>query len=418
MAEPSAADAEDPRLILLDPRDNVLVVRRALRRATRSPSAGAVVSAAREIADGPQGGAPRHRGRREGAEIRRADRHGHGRRSPSGEHVHVHNVQERLHADLYRRRAQHDARKPEASAMTGRAPCRAGCARTAARASATPWPSAISSSARTMSPARSRCRSASDDVHVIGFPGCYPERLRRADDGARCARIPMSARCCWSRSAARASTNTGSSAAVAGHAAGRCRRIVIQATAARAPRSPRAGPGSAQSGRPSSTRSRRCRWRVDELVVGTVCGGSDGTSRHHRQSRRGPRLRHAGRGRRRLHLRGDRRAHRLRAHHGVARRSRRRSAHELEASVAKAARYYATLGYGSLRRRQRRGRAHDHRGEVDGRLRQVRRVAHLRPDQARRHAAARRALSARRGARRRGRASASPTSTTTPRSPS
>ena len=34
------------------------------------------------------------------------------------------------------------------------------------------------------------------DVHVIGFPGCYPNSLRRNDDANGCARTPMSALCC------------------------------------------------------------------------------------------------------------------------------------------------------------------------------------------------------------------------------
>ena len=61
----------------------------------------------------------------------------------------------------------------------------------------------------------------------------------------------------------------------------------------------------------------------------------------------------------------------------------------------------ATWATSSFAAGQCRGRAHDHRGEIAGRLRQVRRLADLGPDQARRHAAARRALSARRRARRR-----------------
>ena len=97
---------------------------------------------------------------------------------------------------------------------------------------------------------------------------------------------------------------------------------------------------------------------------------------HHRQPRRRPRLRHAGRRRRRLHLRGDRRADRLRAHHGepgdhARARPRARGERRQGGALLRDARLRL------LRRRQRRGRPHHHRGEIDGRLRQVRRVADL-----------------------------------------
>ena len=53
---------------------------------------------------------------------------------------------------------------------------RISCARTAARASATSSRSPTWSNARTTSRGSS-CRSrASDDVHLIGFPGCYPNK--------------------------------------------------------------------------------------------------------------------------------------------------------------------------------------------------------------------------------------------------
>ena len=118
MAEPSAADAEDPRLILLDPRDNVLVVRRRIARATRSPS-GARSSRRPRDPDGPQGGAPRHRGRREGPEIWRADRHGDGR-DRCGRARPRPQRQERLHPDLCARRAQRRREEAGGLAMTGR----------------------------------------------------------------------------------------------------------------------------------------------------------------------------------------------------------------------------------------------------------------------------------------------------------
>ena len=225
----------------------------------------------------------------------------------------------------------------------------------------------------------------------------------------------MSAPCCWSRWAARASTDTRCERAVARHRpAGQDHRHPGRRRHARHDRA-KAGPGCASSAG----------------GAGTQADGADGAVR----ARRGHDLRRLGRaprgltgnpamGRafdllvergRRLHLRGDRRADRLRAHHGGARghaRARRASSRNRSRRRRAITRCWAT----ALRARQCRGRAHDHRGEVDGRLCQVGRLADLRPDQARRRAAARRALSARRRAGRRGRASASPTSTTMPRS--
>ena len=87
----------------------------------------------------------------------------------------------------------------------------------------------------------------------------------------------MSARCCWSRSAARSSTARACSTAIqALGPAGRARGHP-EAAAARAARSSTAAPGSGRRW-PRSRTGRACRSRSADLIVGTKCGGSDGTS--------------------------------------------------------------------------------------------------------------------------------------------
>ena len=123
--------------------------------------------------------------------------------------------------------------------------------------------------------------------------------------------------------------------------------------------------------------------------------------RHHRQSRGRPLLRLADRERRRLHLRGDRRAHRLRAHHGLARRSRPSSAREIEACVDKAANYYRIMGYGSFAPGNAEGGLTTLEEKSMGAYSKSGSSPICGPHQARRRAAARRAVPARRRARRR-----------------
>ena len=67
----------DPRLLLLDERDNVLVVRKSIRAGETVAVAAARVRVDRRPAARPQARAPRHRRRGEGGEVRRADRLGH-----------------------------------------------------------------------------------------------------------------------------------------------------------------------------------------------------------------------------------------------------------------------------------------------------------------------------------------------------
>ena len=164
-------------------------------------------------------------------------------------------------------------------------------------------------------------------------------------------------------------------------------------------------------------RRRRCRWRIDELIVGTICGGSDATSGLTANPAMGVAfdLLVADGAKTIFEETGEL----IGMEHLMAARAATPAlGDELKRTVAKAARLLRDAGLRELRARQRRRRAHDDRGEVARRLRQVRPVA-------------RSTASSSPASRRRARgstcstscptarcASAFPTSTTTPRSPS
>ena len=115
------------------------------------------------------------------------------------------------------------------------------------------------------------------DVHLIGFPGCYPNAyadrmMKRLCTHPNVGAVLLVSLGCesFNRRSLRGSDR--------GLAAGRCATLVIQETggtrktiadgAAWVER----GAGRARDAGP------RCRCAVTELVVGTVCGGSDATS--------------------------------------------------------------------------------------------------------------------------------------------
>ena len=158
------------------------------------------------------------------------------------------------------------------------------------------------------------------EVHLIGFPGCYPNAYDARCSSA-CARIPTWARRSSCRWVAKASTSARS-ARPWPRAGDPCTRSASRTPAARARRSTPAGPGSSRRWS-SSPRSQRVPMALDELIVGTICGGSDATVGPHRQSGDGRRLRPPGGRRRHRDLRGDRGAHRHGAAHGRARRDAR-----------------------------------------------------------------------------------------------
>ncbi len=158
-------------------------------------------------------------------------------------------------------------------------------------------------------------------VHLIGFPGCFPNAyaariMERLGTHPNVGAVLLVSLGCESFDRQRL--------ADAIRASGRpVETLVIQE------------PGGTRStieagrawveealGRLAQTRAQR-RWTSSELVVGTICGGSDATSgltANPAAGRAFDLLVDAGRG---LHLRGDRRADRLRALHGRARRHAR-----------------------------------------------------------------------------------------------
>ena len=151
-------------------------------------------------------------------------------------------------------------------------------ARTAARASATSSSSPIWSSAPTTSRARSPAASATSDVHLIGIRRLLPERYADRDACERLCTHPnvggvllVSLGCeSFDRAAAGAKRSQASGRPV--------ELLVIQADRRNArDRSPPAAHGSSEA-LPKCRRAAACRWALPELVVGTICGGSDATS--------------------------------------------------------------------------------------------------------------------------------------------
>ena len=235
-------------------------------------------------------------------------------------------------------------------------------------------------------------------VHLIGFPGCYPNAYALRDDGKA---VHASQR---RRRAAGVARLRGLQQAAAGEG----RRGVGPAGAARsgsrtpaapARRSPPAANGSSARS-PTLAAHAPVAMRADELVVGTICGGSDATSGLTANPAMGVAF---------DLLVADGAAAIFEEtgeligmeHLMAARAANAALGEELKRTVAKAADVLRDAGLCELRARQRRRRAHDHRGEVARRLRQVRAIADRRHHQAGHRAAAQGALPARRRARRR-----------------
>ena len=235
------------------------------------------------------------------------------------------------------------------------------------------------------------------DVHLIGFPGCYPNAyaetmMRRLCTHPNVGAVLLVSLGCESfnrRRLAQAVRDSGRPV----------QTLVIQASGGTR-KSDRRGP---RLRRPNSARARRDGDRPDgasELIVGTVCGGSDGTSGITANPAVGRAFdmlveegaacifEETGELIGCEHIMADARDH-------ARARRRTRGQRRQGGALLRDARLRL------LRRGQRRGRPDHDRGEVDGRLREVGRRADLGSDQARRHPAARRPLSAGRGARRR-----------------
>ena len=182
------------------------------------------------------------------------------------------------------------------------------------------------------------------DVHVIGFPGCYPNSyaetmMERLCTHPNVGAVLLVSLGCESFNKYRLEHTIRES----GRAA---TTIVIQATGGTR-RSIAEGQAFVAAERASLDAIEAVPMAVSELVIGTVCGGSDGTSGITGNPA-------AGRAFDMLVRDGaacifEETGELIGCEHIMAVRAVTPGlGHELEASVAKAARYYATLGYGSF----------------------------------------------------------------------
>ena len=183
-----------------------------------------------------------------------------------------------------------------------------------------------------------------DDVHVIGFPGCYPNEYAQRMMEQLCTHPNVGAVLLVSLGC-ESFNKYGLERAV--RASGRpVKTLTIQATGGTR--------ASIAEGRSWVAEQRAALdvmptvpMDVSELVIGTVCGGSDGTSGITGNPA-------AGRAFDRLIAAGaacifEETGELIGCEHIMASRAINPALGEvLEASVAKAARYYATLGYGSF----------------------------------------------------------------------
>ena len=319
---------------------------------------------------------------------------------PAGAFVHTHNVDEQLPADLH---------APEVRTMLQgylRADGRKGirnilvvaylveCAHHVARE--------IAASFRDRG------------VHLIGFPGCYPNAYALAMMEKLCTHpnvggallVSLGCEGFNKRQLAESVDGVGTAGADARHPGHRRHAQDDR----RRPRVDRADAAAA------CRATFRSRCVLDELVVGTICGGSDATSGLTANPAMGVAF---------DLLVADGAAAIFEEtgeligmeHLMAARAASAALGDELKRTVAKAARLLRDAGLRQLRAGQCRRRTHDHRGEVARRLRQVRAVAHRRHHQAGHRAAAQADSTCSTSCPTARCASAFPTSTTTPRSP-
>jgi altronate hydrolase len=182
------------------------------------------------------------------------------------------------------------------------------------------------------------------DVHVIGFPGCYPNPYAQIMMERLCTHPNVGAVCLVSlgcesfdkyglRAAAAASGRPVATVTI--QAVGGTRSSIAE------------GRAFVEAQRAALDAMGTVAMDVSELIVGTVCGGSDGTSGITGNPA-------AGRAFDRLIGEGaacifEETGELIGCEHVMAARAATPElGRELEASVAKAARYYATLGYGSF----------------------------------------------------------------------
>ena len=182
------------------------------------------------------------------------------------------------------------------------------------------------------------------DVHVIGFPGCYPNSYAEAMMERLCTHPNVGAVLLVSLGCE--SFNKYSLERAVRESGRPVRTIVIQA-AGGTRKSIDEGRAFVETQRRFLDAMPTVPMSPGELVVGTVCGGSDGTSGITGNPA-------AGRAFDLLVADGaacifEETGELIGCEHIMANRAITSAlGHELEASVAKAARYYATLGYGSF----------------------------------------------------------------------
>ena len=147
-------------------------------------------------------------------------------------------------------------------------------------------------------------------VHLIGFPGCYPnsyaekmmERLTTHPNVGAVLFVSLGCESMNKHHLVDVVRASGRPAQVLTIQEKGGTRSTIQIR-------PRLGPRSARN---NSPRNKECRWRSSELVVGTICGGSDGTSGITANPAVGRAFDASDRRGRDLHLRGNRRTGGLR----------------------------------------------------------------------------------------------------------
>jgi altronate hydrolase len=183
-----------------------------------------------------------------------------------------------------------------------------------------------------------------DDVHVVGFPGCYPNAYAQTMMERLCTHPNVGAVLLVSLGC-ESFNKYALERAVA--ASGRpVRTIVIQGTGGTRA-SIAEGRAWVEAQKLALDAQESVPMAVSELIVGTVCGGSDGTSGITGNPA-------AGRAFDRLIAEGaacifEETGELIGCEHIMAARAvTPELGSELERSVAKAARYYATLGYGSF----------------------------------------------------------------------
>ena len=187
-------------------------------------------------------------------------------------------------------------------------------------------------------------RFAGQGVHLIGFPGCYPNQYAQAMMERLCTHPNVGAVLLLSLGCE--SFDKFSLARIVRESGRPVETLTIQ-TAGGTRRTIAAGVDWIEAQQQALAETPRVKMEVSELVVGTVCGGSDGTSGLTGNPAVG-------------------RAFDLLVQQGAAcifeetgeligceeimaaRAATPELGDELRASVAKAARYYATLGYGSF----------------------------------------------------------------------